>query len=115
MIGFELLRGRLRGGFCFCITTHKEAAKVAPDGSRLVGCVVIACEAHAMTCLATTVALVVGPRERRPHHHPARDRYKTGILTVTDWSQSNQRRMVYRMSPWLDRRSFNLRHVIVRD
>ena len=41
---------------------NKEAAKVAPDGSHLVRCVVIAYEAHAVTCLATTVALVADPK-----------------------------------------------------
>lgn len=81
IIGSKLLRSRLRGGFSFCATTHKEAAKVAPDGSHSVHCIVIGYEAHAVTCLATTVALIVDPRERRADHDPVRETYKTGILT----------------------------------
>jgi hypothetical protein len=63
------------------VPAYNEAAKVAPDGSHLVRCVVIAYEAHAVTCLATTVALVVDPRGRQSDHQPVSDKYKTGTLT----------------------------------
>jgi hypothetical protein len=37
----------------FFAFTDKEAAKVAPDGSHWVDCVVTAYDAHAVTCPAT--------------------------------------------------------------
>jgi hypothetical protein len=61
------LRSRLQAAFSFSITTHKEAAKVTPDGSHLARCVVIAYEAHAATWLATTAALVADPKGTTVH------------------------------------------------
>jgi hypothetical protein len=59
ILGFEKSPS---GSFFLFALPNKEAAKVAPDGSHLVRCVVIAYEAHAVTFLATTVALVADPK-----------------------------------------------------
>jgi hypothetical protein len=67
IIGFEFEKSPSSSFFFFHYHTHKEAAKVTPDGSHLARCVVIAYEAHAATWLATTAALVADPKGTTVH------------------------------------------------